>query len=78
MNRFMIKWRKRDKFPHIVICYLIKDINIILIDIGYNRGNNNYWFDFRLFGLGFDYDSYRLESDWPKFRFIHDYKGGLS
>lgn len=76
MNRFLIA--SRDNFPWIIICYIIKDVHIILIDIGYNKGNNNYWFDFRLFGLGFDYDSYRLESDWPKFRFIHDYKGGLS
>ena len=42
MKRFMLK---------------IKKINIILIDIGYNKSNNNYWLDFRLFGLGFDYDS---------------------
>ena len=47
----------------------LKNINIILIDIGYNKGNNNYWCDFRLLGLGFDYDSISnitLKNDYKK------------
>ena len=47
----------------------LKNINIILIDIGYNKGNNYYWCDFRLLGLGFDYDSISnitLKNDYKK------------
>ena len=63
MNRFMLK---------------IKKINIILVDIGYNKSNNNYWLDFRLFGLGFDYDSISnitFKNDYKKYINLND-KGG--
>jgi len=63
MKRFMIK---------------LKKINIILIDIGYNKGNNNYWCDFRMFGIGFDYDSIsniRFKNDYKKYINLNN-KGG--
>ena len=53
----------------------LKNINIILIDIGYNKGNNYYWCDFRLLGLGFDYDSILPSFNNNKsFTFKNDYK----
>ena len=51
-----------------VITYKDTRFRLLLIDWGNCSSNSNKWLDFRVFGLGFDWDSN------VRLRFKHDFK----